>query len=784
MLKWNLDIENCESVLVTRNFVDSVLRLSDNNEIRFEHIVFNSEAYSFSNRNDSMEFFSGEIVIVPDEYPVINVDRILDSSNADLGVFTGIIQDDFGFYSLNVRVSDSETTTVIPISITKKSNSYNFYYELNLSEFDSSVSMVFEVRDNDLYNNFKLTKTTPFKIDILSKNQIDSTLIEESELLKSDMEDLVQKSKDLNIELNQIQKDLLNKKELDWSDSQKAEHLIKEQKKLNKSIEETKNRLDNHQEKINKEDVNESMRDKQKQLDDLFEKLMDEDSKKLYKELQELLKKMDKDEIQKHLDKMEDAQKDLEKDLEQNLEIFKQMELEKGLENALDELDSLAKKQEDLSDKNGKKEISNEENIKEQNELNNEFKKLQEELDRLDSLNNDLKEKNELPLEKDKQEEISKKQEESVNDSKEGNQKKSSEKQKEAAEKMKEMKENMESAFASNSSSKEGEDLEALRKLLENLLVLSFEQEELLNELNGIDKSDPNIVSINRKQKELVDDAKMVKDSLYALGMRVTQIQSTIKDEVNIVNSQMDYTIENLAERKISDARLNQQKSLTSINNLAVLLDEIIQQLQEQQKKKNQGSGSCSKPGEGKPKPSLKSSKKRQEELAKQMEALKKQMKKGKSPGKMYPGKMGSGMSKEVATMAAQQELIRKEIRKLSEQLSKEGNMNGAGELKKLEELLENNEEDLINLKLDQEFFNRQQEISVKMLEAENSQREREKDKKRKSEIAIDYNNSSSPELERYLEHKEFELELMRLKNPELSKYYQQLINDYNLKVK
>ena len=783
-LLWDLEVENCESIEFKQNNFDTVFNTSNSSRVVYDSRVFASDKFSVFEYGNSLELYSAEIVVSQDQYPKIDVKQIIDSTRNDIMIFEGIVHDDFGFHSLNAKISFSNSFTLVPIRIDKDVTSYRFYYEVNINDVDSSGVLNFEVRDNDKLNNFKLTRTSNYSLDVFSKDQMDSSLIAEGNDLIKNMQKLVEQSKELNTDLNQLEKELLNKSNLDWSDKQKAKRIIKDKELLDENIKKTEDQLKKHQEKVTEHNVNNNIEEKQKQLEDLFNKLMDEESKKLYKELQDLLDKMNKDEIQKHLDKMENAQNDLEKDLEQNLEIFKQMELEKGLENAMDRLDTLTKTQEELSKENENKEIGNEENVGKQKEINDDFKKLVEEFERLDSLNENLKEKNELPIDKNKQDDIMEDQKESIEESKMGNQKKSSDKQKEAAKKMKEMKEGMESAFSSNSSSKEGEDLDALRKLLENLLVLSFEQEELLDELKGIDKSDPKIVSINRRQKELVDDAGMVKDSLYALGNRVTQIQSTIKSEIKTVNSEMDYSIEKLAERKISDARLNQQKALTSINNLAVLLDEIIQQLQEQQKKKNQGSGSCSKPGEGKPKPSLKSSKKRQEELAKQMKALKKQMKKGQKPGEMNPGKMGSGMSKEVATMAAQQEMIRKEIRKMSEELSKEGNLQGAGELKKLEKLLEQNEEDLINLKLDQEFINRQQDISVKMLEAENAQREREKEKKRESESAFDYKKSSSPELQKYLDRKEVELELLRLGNPELSRYYKQQVNDYNLQVK
>jgi hypothetical protein len=363
----------------------------------------------------------------------------------------------------------------------------------------------------------------------------------------------------------------------------------------------------------------------------------------------------------------------------------------------------------------------------------------------------------------------------------EGNRKESSESQQSAVEKMEEMKKKMEAGMYL-ASSQEGEDLEALRKILENLLVLSFDQEAVMNQVKVVDKSDPNIVDLTQTQLELFNNSEMISDSLYALSARVPQIESLVTEELKQMDKNMVAAIDELKERQTGQAALNQQKSLTAINNLLVLLDEIIQQMQEQQKKKKEGSGSCSKPGEGKPKPSMGKSKKKQEELAKQMKAMKKKMEKGQMPGKRNPGQMGEGMSMEVAKLAAQQGQIREQIRKMRDELQKEGNLEGAGELKKLEELLDENEEDLINLNLDNEFFARQNEIEVKMLEAENSLREREKELKRESNTAVNYTKETGVNMEDYLKEKQKELELIRLANPKFSDYYRTKVGNFNYK--
>ena len=90
------------------------------------------------------------------------------------------------------------------------------------------------------------------------------------------------------------------------------------------------------------------------------------------------------------------------------------------------------------------------------------------------------------------------------------------------------------------------------------------------------------------------------------------------------------------------------------------------------------------------------------------------------------------GMSQQLAQLAAQQAAIRKEMQRAAQELNKDGSGAGQG-LQKLAEELEKNEKDIVNRNITQETLKRQQDIMVRMLEAEKSERERELDQKRES---------------------------------------------------
>ena len=86
--------------------------------------------------------------------------------------------------------------------------------------------------------------------------------------------------------------------------------------------------------------------------------------------------------------------------------------------------------------------------------------------------------------------------------------------------------------------------------------------------------------------------------------MRIPQLASAVNREIGLVNRHMGKAIDGFGDRLTADIAMNQQYVMTSFNNLALLLDEALQQMQQQQAQKQPGSGNCEKPG-GSGSPSL-----------------------------------------------------------------------------------------------------------------------------------------------------------------------------------
>ena len=189
----------------------------------------------------------------------------------------------------------------------------------------------------------------------------------------------------------------------------------------------------------------------------------------------------------------------------------------------------------------------------------------------------------------------------------------------------------------------------------------------------------------------------------------------------------MEKAVELMEERASGKASERQQFAMTSANNLALLLSETLRQMQQQmsQQSDSESKKMCNKPNSTGGQ-SMNELKQMQEQLKKQMEEM---IKNQKGQGNKGDGK--KKMSKELAQMASQQEMIRKRMQEIREELS--GDQQAKKSIDKMLKQMEETETDIVNRNITKQTLLRQQEIISKLLETEKAHREREKDQQRQS---------------------------------------------------
>lgn len=340
---------------------------------------------------------------------------------------------------------------------------------------------------------------------------------------------------------------------------------------------------------------------------------------------------------------------------------------------------------------------------------------------------------------------------------------------------MKKMADKLEQMQMDMEAEQSEEDLKSLRQLLENLIKLSFDQEELINRTGKTNINNPLYTKIMQDQKKLKDDGRMIEDSLLALSKRVPQISTVINREIADINNNMGKSIDALEDRITPQATNRMQFVMTAVNNLALMLSDVADQMQASMPSSMSGSGSCKKPGKTGQKPSAGDLRKMQEKLNKDIKDMKDGMQGGKKPGE----KPGKGMSEGLAKMAAQQESIRRQLQGMADQLDKDGKNGSKGNLSKILEDMEKTEKDIVNKNITEETLKRQQDILTRLLDAEKSERERDEDDKRESNESKDTPLSNPSLFFEYNRKKLKETELLRTVPPALNLFYRNKVTDY-----
>jgi hypothetical protein len=807
-VSWNFTTQNTNQVRMSFNDTSFALPPASENVFAYSARLLKDKVYAVTTANQFLknkDSVSYTINVIPDAYPQITVQEKKDSTSNKRLFFRGEIKDDYGFNKLTfnyrfINENDSAKTDSYKrltmnskdIAFSKTNNQDQFFHLWDMNELGISpgdqLEYYFEIWDNDGVTGSKSTRSAKMVFKAPTLKELQANTDKNNDKLKDDMEESLKEAKDIQKELADLQRKIAEKKNLTWEEKKRLQELLDKQKELQKKVEKIKNdNQQNNQQQNEYQQPDEKILEKQQQLQELFDKVMTPELQEKYNELQKLMEKLDKNKIQEALDKMKLDNKDVLKELDRNLEIFKQLEFEQKLQQSIEKLDQLAKKEEDLSKKTEEKNSNAEQQKEKQEELNKEFQELKQELKDLEKKNSELETPNKMENTEQQQQDIQQDMEKSSDELGKNDKKGGSKSQKSAAQKMQKMSKQMAQMKESMEQEAEGEDIDKLRGILENLLHLSFAQESLMGDLSKIKNTDPQVFKINQKQKKLQDDSKMIEDSLLALSKRVPQIKATVNREISAINMNMEKAVEEISEAPTpsydgnnhkSEALSRQQFAMTSINNLALMLNESLQQMQDAASKPNNGppgSKSCKKPGSGKP--SASSLRKMQEQLNQQIQKLKGEMEKnGNKPNKQGQGGTG-GMSQELAKMAAQQEAIRKEIQKMANELNKDGK--GGSGMNKITEKMEETETDLVNKMISQETIMRQQEILTRLLESEKAEKEREMDQKRQSNEAKNENFSNPDDFFEYNRAKQKETELLKTVSPSLTPFFKTKVNQY-----
>jgi hypothetical protein len=748
------------------------------------------------------------VSVVKDAVPVISVEKHDDSANLKQFWFTGQASDDYGITSVRLKYRYTKASDdgklkkgwqninvpAQPGRITDFAAGMNMD-ALGMAAGDE-VEYYFEVWDNDAINGFKSGKTPTELLRKQSLEEVRKDAAISGSKVSNMMQEAFNSRQQMQKEAESLRNSLSGKKNMNWEDRQRIEDFIRKQDKLTEKVEELKKekeKLDKQQNEF--QSPKESIQEKKEQLDNLLKDLQNPETQKLLEELRKLLdEKASKEKIAEKLQQMQQQNKDQARDINQLMEQFKELQLEKKLNDNIDRLEKLAKEQEKLADKTeGQKGDKTGELKEAQEKLKEEMNNIRKELKEAEGMNKDLEKPMNLDMGEQEQQNAEEQQKEAGNNLDKGKNQKASENQKSAAEQMKKAAEKMKKSLEQEQQKRLSEDYQKLRELLENLVEASFEQETVFTELSKVREYNPKFVDLNKRQMKVKEKCLLLEDSLRALAKRQPMVGTFVTKEIARINNNMELALNGLKVRKLTEAVVREQYVMTGLNNLSVLLLESMQNMQQKmsQNQSKSGKQSCNNPGakgksQGQPKKGDKLSKS-QEQLGQMLQEMQKKSQQGKpgQQGQPKPGEKGSDKetNREYARIALMQEALRKQLADLRKQLEKQGNGAGAKELQNTEKLMEQQEKDLVNKVLPNDLLMRQKQIETRLLEHEKSDRNQQTEEKREANSPLNTVPSIPSALQEYMKTKKREREGLQFNPPELNPYFREKVKEYLQKV-
>ena len=769
---WNVATNQTDSVAFISDKKQQFFLQSETNLFSHSKMVLKPFYYQIATSNSELKEFEKlffKVDVVKDEFPKIEVFSDIDSLN-NTAQFVGKFSDDYGIRKLEVVFYDEDNSTqkiTQKITLDKNLNDafyFNFPGNLIINK-GIDYEIYFQVFDNDDVNGSKKSLSKKFSFRNKTENEIEEeSVVQQRKQIKS-IENTLQKKQEEKKELEEIKQNLQNNKNVNWNDKKKIDNYIQRQEQYKQMMQRQTDKLQENIMDLPKD--SESIKQKKEQLKKRIEELKKlEKEQKLLDELKRLAEKLNKDDLLRKVKQLTEQNKQQERSLERILELTKRFYVEQKTMQIANKLDDLSKKQDSVA-KMPKSTLN------QQKEIKTAFKKIENELKDLEKENKELKEPMQIPNNKSEQKEINNQLNKS--EQHQSDKKKQQKNQKKASQKMQEMSQKMQQAMDAMEGEMKEANQKSLRIILENLLNFSFKQENLMERFSKISVSHPDFGKELKSQNTLKTYFEHIDDSLYVLSMRLPEISTIVQKDLTNAHYNLDQSLENFAESRFNKGSSNQQYVMTSVNNLADFLSDILDNMQQP---KNSKQGKRKKGGKSFSLPDII---KKQGDLVKKMQQgdKKGQQQNGKKKGESKGNRQNDGLDGDLFKTYQEQSQLRQELQNALKNNGKGNNPEARKVLKSMEQL----ENEILEKGFNKGTIQKMQQLKYNLLKLDKAAFEQEKDTKRKSTSNQQrYNSNNAKTLLKKLFYNQTEI-LNRQSLP-LQKNYKKKVQQYfgNLK--
>lgn len=363
-LAWQIDAENTDKVAMAFGS-GTAQEISRNGDQYFTHRyrAMKDQPYKIFISNQSVpqpDSILYQLRVVADQYPSIQLEQFVDSMDKRLIYFAGNGSDDYGLSKLNFHYaiihSDGKQENASPVAIPiSNSNKTTYQYEWDSRNIDlkpgDQLSYYFELFDNDGIHGSKSVKSNVLSLRMPSEEELENQNSKNNDAIRDELKQALEQSRSLQQQMDQLREKMIQEKKPNWQLKKELEKLLEKQKEIQKKIDEARKKFEENlknQELF--EETSERILEKQEQIEKMFEQLQDPKMQELMEKIQELLQQMEKDQTLPMMEEMNVENQELEKELDRMMELFKTLEVEHQMQQAIDKLREMAKEEEQLSE--------------------------------------------------------------------------------------------------------------------------------------------------------------------------------------------------------------------------------------------------------------------------------------------------------------------------------------------------------------------------------------------------------------------------------------------------
>ncbi len=753
------------------------------------------------------------IVVLTDGYPTITM--VEPRKDVDIDATGRLpllvsIADDYGFSRLTLHyklvksryaMADKSYST-IPLPLQSGATALDVGYTWNLASLgitpDDEYEFFVEVADNDHVHGYKAAKTSTFKVRLPSLEEVFAETNRTQESLFKDLKKLAQETDQLRKESDELRREMQKQQaqaqaQTQWSDKRKAEELVKRQEDLQKRMDQMADKLEQMTQKLEQyKAISPETLDKYKELQELMRKVKSEELERMQRRLQEAMKQLTPEELERMMQNFTFDEEKFRQNIERTLNLLKRIQAEQKADELASRAEELARKQEDLAKQ---AENTNPSDKQSREKLAAEQQKLQEDLQQLANESKDLAEmmkdlgismpndQMKAALDELDADQTSADMKSAQQEMNKGNMQDARSKQKNASKNLQRFAQQMKQVKKQMNKNAQREAARQMQKGMEDMLDLSKQQEELWKQMRETDPSSSQFNQLAQKQQQLQEAMKNMANSMLQFSQRSMSVSPEMAQDMGDALQQMNNAIQHMQDRSGSMAQRSQQQAMSSMNSAAQRMSDALAQMMNGDGSGQGGQGQNPGMGQG----NGQSPFQRLQQLAELQQQINNQMPgQGQKPGGQQQGADGIGgqlsqqQRAELGRLAAQQGRAMKAIQELEEERrSASGSKKPIGDLSQIASDMQEVMSDLQTGNITPETRLRQERILSRLLNASRSMNERDYEKTRESNSGNDVVRQGPPAIGLQLDNPAALRSLLDQVRGGFTKDYESLIRTY-----